>query len=66
MIGGCNLKMAAGIDLISQHERRRAAVRCEGMHEPTFLEGFHDAVETAVFAPDGVANPAATQRREKA
>jgi hypothetical protein len=39
---------------------------CIFQDEPTFLEGFHDAVETAVFAPDGVANPAATQRREKA
>jgi hypothetical protein len=26
------LKMAEGIDLISQHERRRAAVPCKGMH----------------------------------
>ena len=33
--------------------------------EPTFLEGFHDAVDTAVFAPDGAANPAATQFSEE-
>jgi len=39
---------------------------CIFQNEPTFLEGFHDAVDTAVFAPDGSANPAATQRREKA
>ena len=32
MIGGCNLKMAEGIALISRHERRRAAVPCKGMH----------------------------------
>jgi hypothetical protein len=32
MIGGCNLKTAEGIDLISQHERRTAAVSCKGMH----------------------------------
>ena len=39
MIGGCNLKMAEGIDLISQRERRTATVACKGMHfqaEPTF------------------------------
>jgi len=31
MIGGCNVKMAEGIDLI-QHERRRAAAPCKDMY----------------------------------
>ena len=52
MIGGCNVKMAEGTDLISSMnvEELLPLVRtCIFQNEPTFLECFHDAVDTAGF-----------------